>query len=141
MHIPIEDTDLLRRVETLADEIYRMARHWDSFDRDTVGKQLVRATDSVGANLVEGDGRRSDADSIRFFRYARSSAREARWWVNRVARRGIEPADRCDALRSELTECAKMVNGLIRYRSGLGAREIRRGYDDPFVIDEFPSPF
>ena len=132
MHTPIEGTDLLRRVDALADKTYRLVRQRGSFDRDTVGKQLVRATDSVGANLVGGDGRRSEADSIRFFRYSRSSAREARWWVRRVSMRGIEPKEPSLGLTSELTECVKMINGLIRYRAALTVNEQRSSYDGPF---------
>ena len=38
--------------EVLADTVWEVVRKWDSFARDTVGKQLVRAADSVGANIA-----------------------------------------------------------------------------------------
>ncbi|RYG26380.1 four helix bundle protein [bacterium] len=50
MYIAVEDTEVCRRATELSDQIYSLVRRWDYFDRDTVGKQLVRATDSVGAN-------------------------------------------------------------------------------------------
>ena len=132
MYVPIENTDLLRRVETLADAVYALVRKWDGSDQDTMGKQLVRAVDSMGANLVDGDGCGSDADSVRFFRYSRSSGREAQWWINRVVARGIEPPHVCARLIEEITECVKMVNGLIRYRTSLKVKEPLASYDDPF---------
>ena len=35
--------------ETLADEIWTIVMKWNVFARDTVGKQLVRAADSIGS--------------------------------------------------------------------------------------------
>jgi hypothetical protein len=34
--------------ETLADEIWRIVMGWSAFAKDTVGKQIVRAADSIG---------------------------------------------------------------------------------------------
>ena len=45
--------------ERIADAIWDIALGWNSFARDTVGKQLVRAADSIGANIADGDGRGS----------------------------------------------------------------------------------
>jgi hypothetical protein len=36
--------------EILADEIWIIVTSWKYFEKDTVGKQLVRAADSIGAN-------------------------------------------------------------------------------------------
>jgi len=36
--------------EILADEIWIIVNNWKYFEKDTVGKQLVKAADSVGAN-------------------------------------------------------------------------------------------
>jgi four helix bundle protein len=44
---------------------------WSVFARDTVGKQLVKAADSVGANIAEGTGRGTFVDNRRFVRIAR----------------------------------------------------------------------
>jgi four helix bundle protein len=43
-----------RSSEKLADELWRIVMSWGYFERDTVGKQLVRAGDSIGANIAEG---------------------------------------------------------------------------------------
>jgi four helix bundle protein len=65
--------DVYKLAETMAQECWRLARDWPPFDRDTLGKQLVRAADSVGANIAEGYGRGDVADHKRFLRIARGS--------------------------------------------------------------------
>jgi len=39
--------------EDLADRIWEVVIGWDKFARDTVGGQIVRAVDSIGANIAE----------------------------------------------------------------------------------------
>ena len=40
--------------EELADAVWEIVGGWDGFARDTVGKQIVKSADSVGANIAEG---------------------------------------------------------------------------------------
>ena len=39
--------------EQMADEIWNIVVLWDQFAKQTVGNQIVRAADSVGANIAE----------------------------------------------------------------------------------------
>lgn len=38
--------------EKLAYEIWKIVKGWDYFTKDTIGKQMVRAADSIGANIA-----------------------------------------------------------------------------------------
>ena len=49
-----EDLRVYLLSEQLSDSISGIALEWDSFARDTIGKQLVKAVDSIGANIAEG---------------------------------------------------------------------------------------
>ena len=40
----------------LSDEIWKALLKWNHFDKDTIGKQLVRSADSISANLSEDWG-------------------------------------------------------------------------------------
>ena len=60
-----------RLAEKLADEVWHMVAGWNQFAKDTVGRQIVWAADSVGANIAEGTGRGSFQDNRRFIRIAR----------------------------------------------------------------------
>lgn len=59
--------------EKLADRVWHIVITWDSFAKETVGKQIVRAADSIGANISEGSGRGSLPDNRRFVLMARGS--------------------------------------------------------------------
>lgn len=41
----------------LAEKVWNIVDTWNYFAKDTVGKQLVRSTDSIATNLSEGFGR------------------------------------------------------------------------------------
>ncbi|HMC10119.1 MAG TPA: four helix bundle protein, partial [Pirellulaceae bacterium] len=56
--------------ETLADGIWKVMEKWRPFAKDTVGKQMVRAADSIGANIAEGTGKGMLMDHRRFVRIA-----------------------------------------------------------------------
>ncbi len=113
---PIEQLDVFLTFEAVSDEVWDLVAHWNTFAKNTVGSQLVRAADSVGANLVEGDSRGSDPDSIRFFRYSRSSGRETRLWITRAIRRKLIDAEKGELLLAEIERGGSLLNGLIKFR-------------------------
>ena len=142
-HIPIEEMDLFRRYVEIADWAWDVVSTWPPLAVDTVGKQLVRALDRVGATLVEGDGRYGSADAIHFFVMGRASAREARYWIQRAIFRDLISTEDGGARVTALTEATRMLNGLIRYRRAHtrpGVVRERQSYylvevEDPFTVD------
>jgi four helix bundle protein len=70
--------------EGLANEIWSVAITWDFFAKETVGKQPVRAADSIGANIAEGMGRRSFTEDRRFVRTGRGPLNETRHCLRRA---------------------------------------------------------
>jgi four helix bundle protein len=72
---------------------------------------MVRAADSVGANLAEGSGRFTAPDHRRFLFIARSSACELEHWLERAAARDLGLPEQA---LEEAGEVARMLNGLLR---------------------------
>jgi four helix bundle protein len=147
-YIQIEATELYLRTCKLADDVFLAVMQWDFFSKDTIGKQLVRCLDSIGANLVEGDGRASVQDTSRFFVYARASAREARHFIRSCRTRNLLPIEQADAWIAEVTEIGKMIHAFKKHRESQGSKvkESRSSYGeavpDPFDDADatFPSP-
>ncbi len=79
-----ENLQIYQLSEKLADQVWRVVIRWERMSRDTLGKQLVRAVDSVGANIAEGSGRGSEAELRRFLRISRGSLYETRHWLRRA---------------------------------------------------------
>jgi len=68
-----ENLHIYRLSERLAEQIWRIVLGWEYFAKNIVGIQIVKAADSVGANIAEGSGRGTEAELRRFLRVARGS--------------------------------------------------------------------
>jgi len=102
--IRLQDLEVYRLAEDFADQIWKICSKWDYFNRDTLGKQLVKAADSIAANLAEGFGRFHFKENKRFCFYARGSLEETRSWVRRAITRKLLSDD-------EIEICKKFFNG------------------------------
>lgn len=125
----IEDSRMYQRAEQIADQVWQVALRWDVFARDTVGKQLVRAADSVGANIAEGAGRYHPNDVIRFCYYARGSLRETRYWLKRALKRQLFLTNTPDTLFNELVTLGQELNAYIRSQRNRTLKESSVLYD------------
>ena len=85
--------------EELCDAVWDIVRTWPPLARDTVGKQVVRSADSIGANIAEGSGRGSYADNKRFIRIARGSFYETKHWLRRAFQRKLVTPEQTESLR------------------------------------------
>jgi four helix bundle protein len=115
MGMGLEDLEVLRLAEMVADEIWRQVSKWQSFPQDTVGKQLTRSVDSIGANIAESFGRFHFGEKIRFLYYARGSLFETKYWLNRCAKRALLPKTIIDEYAARLTNIARQLNGFARH--------------------------
>jgi four helix bundle protein len=113
---------------------------WKPFAQNTLGRQFVKAADSIGANLVEGAGRYGHADAIHFFTIARGSARELRYWIRVAASRNLLSPQVADDLLVSVNQTGKSINALISYRRehnlAKGVKEQLAAYGSENVGDE-----
>src|SRR5687768_5959264 len=109
-----ERLDVYRLSEVLSDRIWEIASKWESFARQTVGGQIVRAADSVGANIAEGSGRGTFNDNRRFVRIARGSLNETQHLLRRAYRRNLLTDAEVSELRPLVEELAPRLNAYLR---------------------------
>src|SRR4051794_9099092 len=106
-----QDLVAYQRAAALADELRGQVRSWDTLDIWSAGIQLVRAADSVAANIAEATGRETARDQLRYLVIARGSLREVQHWVLRAEARGLSlPHD----VTKRSHEISRPLAGLIR---------------------------
>lgn len=106
----LEELRVLQTVEGLADGLWKHVVRWEAFQRDTVGQQLTRAADSIGANIAEAFGRFHYGEKLRFLYIARGSLFETKYWLNRALARQLLPAAEVEAYAGQLSEVGRQLN-------------------------------
>ena len=100
--------------ERLVDQIWEIVLAWGRLAQDTVGKQLIRAADSIGANIAEGTRRGSSLDNRRIVRMAHGSLNEVTHFLRRAYRRRLLTAAQSRALEPLLTELSPRLGAYHR---------------------------
>ncbi len=108
-----QDLDVYRLSERLADEIWNTVQDWEQLAKDTVGRQIIRSADSIGANIAEGVGRGSSQDNQRFVRIARGSLYETQHWLRRSYCRHLLTKQQLDNLKPIIDELAPRLNSYL----------------------------
>ena len=109
--------------EKLADEIWKVANGWSYFAQNTVGIQIVKAADSVGANIAEGSGRGTNPELRRFLRISRGSLYETRHWLRRAYLRELLTDQQVQILLPIINELTPKLNA---YLASVGSFRPRR---------------
>jgi four helix bundle protein len=104
------DLSAYRLAAELADEIHEDVARWPALARWTVGVQLVRAADSIGANIAEASGRWHEADKRRLLVIARGSLYETEHWLLRARARSLQLSKTDESLG----ELMRTINGLVK---------------------------
>lgn len=100
--------------EELADEIWKIVFRWNMFAKDTVGKQIVRSADSIGANIAEGTGRHNFLDNQRFVKIARGSLNETQHFLRRAFKRELLTPSDVKKLKPLVDNLAPQLNSYLR---------------------------
>lgn len=102
----------------LGEDVWQIVNTWDFFNKDTIGKQLVRSVDSIAANLSEGLGRYHFKDIKNFGYYSRGSLFETRTWLAKAKSRQLITVEQYKVFITELDNIGRMLNGYIKSIGG-----------------------
>lgn len=91
--------DMIKFIDSLSKDI----------STDTISRQLLRSSTSIGANIVEAKGASSKKDFANFFGYALKSANESLYWLGLLRdAKGIKN-QQLDYLLKETKELANIL--------------------------------
>src|SRR5258707_12631254 len=109
----LEDFKVYNLAMKLGEDVWSIVNRWSYFEKDTVGKQFVRAADSIAANLSEGLGRYHYKESKNFSYYSRGSLFENKTWLTKAFNRGLVDESDHKKMMDDLDSIGKMLNGYI----------------------------
>jgi four helix bundle protein len=113
MALKLEELQTYQLAMEMADKIWDIVIKWDYFAKDTVGKQLVKAADSIAANLSEGYGRFYYKENKQFCYYSRGSLYETKTWLTKGHNRNLITDDDFASFQKEINTIAIKLNNYI----------------------------
>lgn len=109
----INNLEIHRDAISIGETIWSLVAQWDHFEKNTVGQQLVRSTDSIAANLSEGHGRFHYKENRKFCHYSRGSLTETQTWIEKAVHRNLIPEEQGRTLYQQLETLHKRLNAYI----------------------------
>lgn len=111
----IEDLEVYLIAEDFSNEIWDLVTKWDFFAKDTVGKQICRAADSISANIAEGYGRYHFKENKNFCYYSRGSIVEVKSFLSKAKHRKLISETEYFQLFKKLELIHIKLNSYIKY--------------------------
>ena len=115
----------------LGERVWNVVNQWNYFQKDTIGKQLVKAADSIGANISEGYGRYHFKENKNFSYYSRGSLYETKTWLTKAHSRGLIETDEFEKLIQDIEIFGKRLNNYIKSIGSVSEPLEEYGEPDP----------
>lgn len=113
-YIKITDLEVYKLSRELSKIAWEIYYHLSFEEKKIIGDQFIRATDSVGANIVEGYHRYHYLDKIRFYYHSRASLSESQThWLSLLLEREIIEKDVFDRFNDFATRLEVKLNNFI----------------------------
>ena len=112
--IALEDLESYKMAMELGEEVWEIAIKWGVFEKKTIGDQLVRATDSIAANIAEGYGRYHYGEKRQFSYYGRGSLFETKTWIKKAQNRNLISDSDAKKMQSTLLSLGIKLNNYIK---------------------------
>ena len=103
-----------RKAHEMTVEVYGITRRFPREELYGLTSQLHRSAASIGANIAEGCGRRSDGEMARYLQIARGSASEVEYHVLLARDLHYLREEEWQVLSCQADELQRMLTALIR---------------------------
>ena len=114
-YLRLNDISAYKMAFDLSNYVWNTVIQWDFFAKDTVGKQFVKAVDSISANIAEGFGRYGKKDKVKFYRYSLGSLKESLDWNEKSKVRKLINNETYDHIFHMLEALPREIYSLINY--------------------------
>lgn len=111
----INNLEIYQLAMSCGEITYSLILTWNQFNKNTIGYQLVRACDSIAANISEGYGRNHFKEQRQLCYIARGSLYETKTWISKAIERIPEYQSEMSELMLQLEQLARKLNAYIGY--------------------------
>ena len=111
--VRFQELQVYQLAEQISNEVWFIVQSWDLFAKNTVGQQLVRSVDSIGANIAEGNGRYNYNDNQRFIKIARGSLHETRHWLRLACAGHLLTTEQIERIKPLIDELSPKLNAYL----------------------------
>jgi four helix bundle protein len=131
--LKLEDLQVYQLSMEIAERIWKIVVEWDYLAKETIGKQLIKAADSMAANLSEGFGRYFYKENKQFCYYSRGSLFETKTWLKKAQLRDLIDDQKFIQLNKDLDTIAIKLNN---YINTIGTQKSSNDAKQITVIDD-----
>lgn len=115
--------DIVERTAAFADRIVKMSSALPNKPAGwVIGRQIIRAGLSVGANVEEAQAGESRADFIHKMKISRKECREACYFLTRIVAAELLPEQRLQDLQDEADQLLRILTSIIKNTEAGGRR-------------------
>jgi len=114
-HSTLDNLEVYKIAVSISDIAWKVYNQLPKTHRFHIGDQLLRCSDSIGANIAEGNGRFHFKDKLNFIFNSRGSLIEGYHWISLLKKRKLIDHKTHDEYIALLNEENKKINGYINY--------------------------
>lgn len=107
------DLNVYKKALEIGDICWNIVPKWNYLEKDTIGKQLVKSSDFVEANVFEGFGRFHYKENKHFNYIALGSLFGIKTLIDKASAKNITDNDVLDKAKKDITDTALMRNAYI----------------------------
>ena len=109
-----EALEIYKTANEIGQIVWKMVSYWNWFDKDTLGKQLLRSADSISLNICEGYARFYYRDKKMFYYYSRGSLYETFEALKKARERNLIKETEFKAIKKMIIDFAIRLNNFIK---------------------------
>ena len=122
--LKLNDLEVYKVSMEIGEIVWLIVEKWNHYQKDTLGKQITRAADSIAFNISEGYGRFHYKENKNFCYYSRGSAYETTTGITKAKNRQMISEDEYELVKEKLRYYHKLINPYIKSIGKEGGKDL-----------------